>query len=446
MAFPARIGFCQGSARQLTPSRREFLRAGLAGAAGLTLADCLRLQAATTGYRSSGREPAADAVIQIVLEGGLSHLDSFDPKPGAPIEIRGEFGAVSTRVPGMQLSGLWGQTASVADKLAIIRAVSHEEVTHEGAAHWMLTGHCAVPGFMYPSMGAVAAHEFEPRQGVPAYFALPDAATAGYGYAGAGYLGVAYGGFSITGDPQDPDFDLSALTPPPGLDVSGRRGRGLLAAIERHLRRSNRRSEDETLDRSGQQAYGLMHSQAARDAFDLAAEPDTVRAAYGREEIGPWLLAARRLVEAGAKFVTVFSRGWDMHVNLHPRMRTMVPPTDQGIAALIRDLSERGLLRRTLVLISTEFGRSPRLNSDRGRDHWSKVFSVALAGGGIRGGQIIGASTPDGAEPKDSPVRPADIAATVFTQLGIDPAKKLKPAGNHPTDVVRDGVPIKDLV
>ncbi len=384
-----------------------MLIAAAAGTVGLCLPHPDRALASAVASRPAA---TADAVIQIFLEGGLSHLDTFDPKPQAPLEIRGEFGTVSTKIAGVQFSGLWGQTASVADKLAIIRSMTHDQMPHDRAGRLMLTGRSARDPSA-PGIGSIVARSLAPRGEVPRYCVIPD--LAGRDFAGAGSLGAEFEPVSA-GDRIRDESTAAATVSQPASTMP-----------------------------STQPATTFAHA-ATTQPFDLGAEPNPLRDAYGRTTVGRQLLAARRLVEAGVRFVTVFVGGWDMHIALAAGMRAVAPPVDQAVATLIRDLDGRGLLARTLVLVQTEFGRSPRLNRDRGRDHWPKVFSVLIAGGGIRAGQVIGSSSPDGAEPKDAPVRPLDLAATILTRLGIDPATSLASPGTQPADNAPPA-PIKGL-
>lgn len=436
------------------PSRREILRVGAIGAAGLTLGDCLRLQAQTAtqpaqtqpAQTQPAKGPPAESVILIFLEGGMSQLDSFDPKPNAPIEIRGEFGAINTKLDGLQLCGLWPQVAAVSDQLAFVRSMTHGEAAHERGSHNMLTGYRPSPAITYPSMGSVIAHEYGPRNNLPAYVAVPNADGA-FGFAGTGYLSSAYGAFSVGGEPNDGNFVVRDLNLPPGVDDTRMDSRkGLLAAVDAHFRKIESSDQIDAMDSFYQRAYSLISSKSAREAFNVNAEPGPVRDAYGRNPFGGRVLLARRLVEAGARFVTVFFGGWDMHNDIHPAMRGLAPLVDQGLAALVRDLAQKGLLNRTLVMLTTEFGRTSRVNKDRGRDHWPKVFSVAFAGGGVKGGRVIGSSNAYSTEPKDNPVGPADMAATIYQQLGIDYTRKLMSPGDRPIDIVREGKPIEGLV
>jgi len=476
------------------PTRRELLRVGFLGGLGLTLGDFLALRALAdegVGHRgptlqqkgdgvgqagptlqktkkdsrgrlsptihdSRGRlspttqeahrlspTPAADAVIQIFLEGGMSHVDTFDPKPDAPIEIRGELGAVRTKT-GEYFGGLLRQTATVADRIAVIRAFSHTEAAHERGQHSMLTGYQPSPAIVYPSMGSVVSHELGPRRNLPPYVCVPGASNP---WTGTGYLSSEFGPFSLGADPAAKQFVVRDLSSPPGIDEQRiSRQQSLLAAINRHFRRLESARVLDAMDTFYQRAYGLISSRQAREAFDIHAEKPQVRDAYGRHAIGQRLLIARRLVEAGVRFVTVLYGGWDFHQQIRSGMHNRLPPLDQAFAALIRDLESRGLLGRTLVLLTTEFGRTPRINRTAGRDHWPKVFSIALAGGGVRGGVVLGASDPSASEPTDTPAHPPDLAATVFALLGIDPAKKLLAAGNRPIQLVRGGRVIEKLL
>lgn len=430
------------------PSRREMLRVGFVGAVGLTLGDLFKLHAIAQAAEEqpAATAPVAESIILIFLEGGMSHLDSFDPKPYAPIEVRGELGVVNTRLDGVQFSGLWPQTAAVADKLAVIRSMTHGEAAHERGSHTMLTGYKPSPAIVYPSMGAVVSHELGGRNNLPPYVAIPNAGGA-FGFDGTGYLSPAFGPFSIGGEPQNDQFVVRDLSLPPGVDETRmERRKGLLAAVDQHFKSLEQSDALDALDSFYQRAYSLISSPQAREAFNIKAEPPEVRDAFGRHAIGQRLLMARRLVEAGARFVSVFYGGWDFHKDVHGGMRGLTPPIDQAFAALIRDLESRGLLGKTLVMLATEFGRTSRINKDRGRDHWPKVFSIALAGGGLRTGQVVGASNADATEPAVDPVSPADVAATLFGQLGIDPAKKLLSPGNRPIDLVRDGRRLSRLV
>ncbi|RJP36338.1 MAG: DUF1501 domain-containing protein [Phycisphaerales bacterium] len=428
------------------PRRREFLKVGVIGGIGLSLGDWFaltaRAQEGGSAPATSPGVPPADSVIHIFLEGGVSHIDTFDPKPEAPIEVRGELGVVRTAT-GDYFGGLLQQTAGVADRICVIRSMGHTEAAHERGTHSMLTGYQPSPAIEYPSFGAVVSHELGGRQSLPPYVAVP---TANQPAMGTGYLSSAYGPFSLGQDPAAGDFRVRDLALPPDVDDARFTSRReLLNAVNDHFRRMEKSEQLDAMDAFYGKAYELISSQAAREAFDIGAEDGRLRDAYGRHSIGQRLLIARRLVEAGVRFVTVTFGGFDFHDHIRDRMRGQFPQVDQAFAMLIRDLDSRGMLARTLVVLSTEFGRTPRLNKDAGRDHWPKVFSVALAGGGLAGGRVIGATDPTGAEPAGRGVSPADLAATIFTRIGVDPTKKLMSAGNRPIDIVRGGKVIAGL-
>ncbi|MCA9427490.1 MAG: DUF1501 domain-containing protein [Candidatus Omnitrophica bacterium] len=423
------------------PDRRDFLRVGVLSGIGLTLGDALRLQAAHAEEGSPG--PKAESAILIFLSGGMSHVDTFDPKPYSPIEYRGDLGTVKTStgdVFGSQLPKL----AGIADKISVIRSMSHGEAAHERGRHNMLTGYRPSPAIIYPSVGSVVAHELGTRNDIPPYVSIP---SSGDEYMGTGYLSSAYGPFSVGGEPSNQNFEVRDLNLPGSVD-EGRmeRRKSLLHSVDSHFAELEKSDSLAAMDSYYEKAYSLISSQSAREAFHIAAEPDEIRDEYGRHEMGQRLLLARRLVEGGARFVTVLSGSWDHHINIKKGMETNLPPLDQAVSTLINDLERRGLLKTTLVILATEFGRTVKINRDAGRDHWPKAFSIMMAGGGVQGGIIHGATDAYGSEPVRDPVGPEDYAATVFTLLGINPEKKLMSPGNRPIDIVRYGSVIEPLV
>lgn len=428
---------CSGPA-----TRRDFLKVGCLAGFGLTLGDFIGLRAAQAGDLASSAPPAESAIL-VFLEGGISHLDSFDPKPYAPIEYRGELGTVATKT-GDVFSGLLPNLAQVADKITVIRSMTHGEAAHERGKHNMLTGYRPSPAIIYPSVGSVVSHELGPRKDLPPYVCIP---AANEPFLGTGYLSSAYGPFSVGGEPVQEGFQVRDLNLAAGVD-EGRmeRRKTLLVAVDSHFASMEKSDVLSAMDTYYQRAYALISSPTAREAFHVAAEPPEVRDEYGRTAIGQRLLLARRLVESGVRFATVMDGGYDNHKSIKASMESQVPPLDRGLATLIRDLDRRGLLASTLVIVATEFGRSIRLNKDAGRDHWPKAFSIVLAGGGIKGGQIHGSTDARGAEPKEKPVGPENLAATLYTQLGIDPKRKLMSPGNRPIDIVRNGEPIREIV
>lgn len=437
----ARTARCPG------PSRRAFLKVGFLGGLGLTLGDYFKLldAQAAAGLEEVrlNPEPKAKSAIFIFLAGGMSHIDTFDPKPYAPIEYRGELGHVKTNTGelfGAQLSRL----AETADKFSVIRSMTHGEAAHERGTHNMLTGYRPSPSLQYPSFGAVAAHLYGPRKDLPPYIAIPHANEP---YLGTGYLSSAYGAFSVGGEPNDGGFRVRDLNLPEGVCAERmERRRGLLSTVDAHFQAIEEGDALAAMDSYYQRAYSLISSQHAREAFNIAAEPEEARDAYGRTAFGQRLLLARRLVEAGARFVSVYDGSWDHHQNIKRGLEGKLPAVDQGLAALFTDLSARGLLDGTLVALVTEFGRTVRINADAGRDHWPRAFSVALGGGGVRPGIIHGETDRTAAEPTRDAVDPADLAATLFSQLGIDPTGRLMSPGDRPIDIVRHGKIVQALV
>lgn len=424
------------------PSRRDFLKVGAIGGLGLTLGDYFMMQDAGASNILS-ENPKAKSAIFIFMAGGMSHLDTFDPKPYAPIEYRGEGGTVKTST-GDVIGGKMTKLAGMAGDFNIIRSMTHGEAAHERGTHNMLTGYRPSPAILYPSFGSVVAHEYGPRKDLPPYISIPN---EGSPYFGTGYLSSAYGAFSVGGEPSNKNFKVRDLNLPDGISPERMEGRkSLLASVDSHFAALEKSDALEAMNSYYQRAYDLISSQSAREAFNIAAEPDEVKDRYGRHAFGQRLLLSRRLVEAGARFVTITDGGWDNHTKIKNAMDSKLPQVDQGLSTLLADLKERGLLDETLVILSTEFGRTVKLNKDAGRDHWPKAFSVLLAGGGLQSGVIHGSTDPRGGEPASDPVGPADVASTIFTQLGINPEGKIMSAGDRPIDIVRHGKAISTLV
>lgn len=420
------------------PSRRDFLKVGVVGGLGLTLGDFFRMQDAAA-------QPTAKAqsIIYIFMAGGLSHIDSFDPKPNGPIEYRGELGTVQTST-GEYFGGQLPKLAAISGDLAVVRSMTHGEAAHERGVHNMLTGYKPSPAVAYPSFGAVVSHELGPRNDLPPYIAIPNVGAPEYG---TGHLSSAFGPFSVAGEPSDKNFQVRDLNLPAGVTPERMESRKtLLSAVDSHFSSLEKSDALSAMDTYYDRAYSLISSQNAREAFDVHAETDEMKARYGTNAFGQRLLLSRRLVEAGARFVTVQDGGWDMHQKIKDAMTSKLPYVDLGISALLSDLKERGLLESTMVVLATEFGRTVKINDDGGRDHWPKAFSVMMAGGGIKGGVIHGETDERGGEPVKDAVSPADFAATMYTQLGIDPTKRLMSAGNRPIDLVRQGAVVSQLV
>jgi hypothetical protein len=427
-------------------TRRDVLRYGGLTAFGLGLADWCRSRASAANNRAARPR----SCILLWLDGGPSHLETFDLKPDAPAEVRGPFETIDTNVPGMQVCELLPRTAQNADKLAIIRSMTSPLGEHGLANHYLLTGYKPSPVLQYPSYGSVVTHIRGGEHVLPPYIAIPEVKST----AGAGFLGKAHEPFATGGDPAKPDFQVRDLDFFPGVTERRiNRRRAFLAEFDDVQRRAE--STRPRGDSSFEQAYRLVTSPEAKRAFDLGSEPAEVRARYGPRTLGQSCLLARRLIERGVPFVTIQNTGWDTHEGLVLRLRDgytgakvgvgLVPILDQAFSALVEDLHARRLLEDTLVVVMGEFGRTPKLNTRGGRDHWPRVFSVALAGAGIRGGQVIGSSDRVGESPADNPVTPADLAHTIYSLLGVDPKHELHTSDGRPVPVNQGGRPIPEL-
>ena len=432
---------CRGN----SVNRRGFMQVGLVGGLGLTLTDYFRMRQARADIKQyESKEGSAKSVIFIFLPGGAAHQETFDPKPYAPIEYRGPMGSIATNVEGVRLGEMLKQTAQITDKIAICRSMTHGEAAHERGTHNMFTGYRPSPALIFPSFGSVVSHEFGPRENLPPYVCVPNQPNT---FAGTGYLSSSYAGFSLGADPASKGFQVRDLNLPAGVDENrfGQRRR-ILDAVNDHFQA---KEESDALDAVGtfyQRAYSLISSQKARDAFDLSKEDPKLRDKYGRNAAGSRMLLARRLVEAGVRFVTLNYGSWDMHGNIKGGISGQVPPLDQAFAALIRDLDSRGLLDSTLVSICSEFGRTPKINGNAGRDHWPKVFSVVLAGGGIKQGIVYGSSNATASEPEEDPLTVEDWATTMYSCLGIVADKELMAPGDRPIEIVKGGKVRKELL
>lgn len=431
-----------------TVGRRDFLQVGGLTALGLGLgSDCNRVSA-------TGAAARAKSCILIWLDGGPSHLETLDPKPHATKEVRGPFQAISTSVPGIQISELMPRTAAAMQHTAIIRSMTSPLGEHNFGTHYLLTGYKPTPALNYPAIGSVVSHLNRRPGEIPSHVALPDLRVGGGNFVAPGYLPSTVAPFEIGGDPSRPDFRVRDLDPFPGIvDERLDRRRSYLQMLDGVQEAAQVNSP---IDAAFERAYRLMTSPAAKGAFDLSAESDDMRRRYGGKSIGQCCLLARRLVQAGVPFVTVNNHGWDTHDDLVTRLKEgytgakvpvgLVPSLDIAYAALITDLFERGLLDDTLVVVMGEFGRTPKLNTQAGRDHWPRVFSVMLAGGGVPGGQVIGSSDEAGESPDSRPVTPADLAATIYRLLGIDLATTLYTNDGRPVQVSANGIPLNELV
>ena len=436
-------------------SRRDFVRIGGLSALGLGLSNYLALRNAAANANEKG--PKAKHCILIWLDGGPSHLETFDLKPDAPQEVRGPFRAIGTSVAGIQVCELMAGLAARMKDAAIIRSITSPLGEHNLGTHYLLTGYPPTPALDYPAIGSVVAHLDESKHPLPGHVAVPSFGVGGQRISGNGYLPQAVRPFEVGGDPSKPNFRVQDLDLYPGLDANRTdRRREYLAALERFTGDIDGTRSVPATEEPLAAAYRLIASAEAKAALDLSREPAEVRAKYGPRTIGQSTLLARRLVEAGVPFVTVNYPGWDTHQNLYTQLKEgytgakvavgLIPSLDLALSALIDDLTDRGLLDETLVIVMGEFGRTPKLNTQGGRDHWPRVFSVLLAGGGVRGGQVIGASDATGESPKDRPITPADLAATIFALLGIDPHRLLHTSDGRPIHISRDGKVVRELL
>lgn len=407
------------------------------GSIGLSLNEALALQS------QSDLKAKAKSVINIFLPGGMAHQESWDPKIHAPIEYRGPLGSVPTVIPGVHFSENLSLTAKIADKITVVRSMTHGEAAHERGTHNMMTGYKPSPALSYPSFGSVVSHELGMRNNIPPYVCIPNQPSE---FAGSGYLSKMYSGFSINSDPANVGYKVQDLSFPSGVDNNRfNTRRSMLDAVNDHFRIA----EDDKLkavDSFYEKAYSLIGSDSAKGAFDIEKEPASIRDAYGRNQAGQRMLLARRLVEAGTRFVTVTYGGWDMHDNIANGMKNQLPNFDRAYAALINDLNNRGMLDETLVIVTSEFGRTPKINGTAGRDHWPSVYSIALAGGGIKRGYVHGASDAQGAQPDSDPLTVENLSATIYSLLGIDPEKRLMTADARPVSIVYNGQVEKDLL
>ncbi|HSI36384.1 MAG: DUF1501 domain-containing protein [Phycisphaerae bacterium] len=441
-------GWCNDP-RHVRPSRRDFMYVGLIGGLGLSMGDFFRQKAmgatvVADAHGAPSKEGVAKSVIHIFLPGGCAQHESFDPKPNAPIEYRGPLGTVKTKLEGEYFGESMVECAKIADKITVIRSMTHGEAAHERGTHNMFTGYRPSPAISYPSFGSIVSHELGVRNNLPPYVCIPGQPNE---FAGSGYLSSAYGPFSLGSDPAQGGFTVRDLRMPAGLDDARfARRRNMLQSVDAHFKAAEKSDALASMDEFYQRAYNLISSKQAREAFDLAAEPDALKDTYGKNQAGQRLLMARRLVESGVRFVSLTYGGWDHHAGIQRAFSRQMPDLDKALAALITDLEKRGLLDSTLVMVSSEFGRTPKINKDAGRDHWPRVFSTVLAGGGIKKGLIHGSSDSTGGEPNTDAVTVENFAATIYHQLGIDPEKRLVAPGDRPIDIVRGGRVMKEIL
>ena len=437
-------------------SRRDCLKFGLGALLGTGLVDGLRLQAEAS---TSGAGPKATAkrCILIWMDGGPTHFETFDPKPEAPAEFRGEFTHTKTSVPGVLYSEHMTKLAATLDDYAMIRSIRHNQGNHGAGNHYMMTGAppripvgCGAYVSFHPSLGSVAAKELGNSDGLPPYFSLPRMSRSG----GPNFLGAKYAPFVVSDDPNRNSFRVRDVALPKQLSESRFDQRtDIRANIDTMLRMNDEAAGDPVaaFDEYFEQGYNLVTSPEAQKAFDIEQESDETRDRYGRNSFGQRCLLARRLVDAGVPFVTVYDGGWDHHRDLFNALRKRLPSWDNSVATLIQDLKERGMLESTLVVALGEFGRTPKISTlsgekTPGRDHWANAMSVLMAGGGTPGGTVVGATDRKGFSAVDRVLSPENFVSTIYHKLGIDPGKILYTPQGRPTHLVSDPTPIQELI
>jgi uncharacterized protein (DUF1501 family) len=435
--------FCDGI------TRRSALRVGTAALFGSAfgLPELLQCKAASGSKKDV-------SLIFVFLHGGQSHLDTFDLKPDAPAEFRGEFNPVKTKIPGLSISEHLPKVATQVDRFSLVRSFRHHNSDHGPADHYILTGYFPTAGFnpslspnnQRPSVGSVVSKQLGPKGSVPAYVALPKFHPSG----GPAYLGANHAPFVIDADPSAPNFAVPDLVPPPAI-ASDRLDdrRKLLDTVDRFHKSAEAKANASAgaVATFRDKAFDLMTSQQAKKAFDIHAESDKLRDEYGRHSLGQSCLMSRRLVEAGVRCVTIDHSNWDTHDgNFAVLKNTLLPGYDSAISTLFRDLSDRGILDSTLVVVTGEFGRTPRINKNAGRDHWGPAFTVLLGGGGIKPGVVVGKTDARAEKPASDPYGPEDLFATMFTLMGIDPKGEFHTPDGRPVAIVNNGRVMNELV
>jgi len=421
--------------------RRDLLKIGSLTIGGLSLPNYLSL--ASDRAAKSGR---ADRAIFIELPGGPSHLDTFDLKPNAPSEFRGSFNPIRTNVPGIEISEHLPKLSKVADKFCILRGVSHTLAAHRLGQEYVNTGSKPIPALEYPSFGAVLSKKLPSDAEIPSLVAVPKAAQ------GPGFLGIRYAALETNASPNFGEpFSVRGISLPHsiGIDEVGRR-QELLKKLDRRfadLEKSDQLLEG--LDQFGSQAYSMITSSRARQAFDIGQEPESFARQFGEESFGQSCLLALRLIESGVRLVSVQLGGWDTHQDNFSKLKNNnLPKLDAGLSGLLSGLEQRGLLETTAVFVTGEFGRTPKINQrsvEGGRDHYPRCMFMLMAGGGIRGGQVIGESDDTASGPRHDAITPDDVAASFYHNLGIDPATEFNSNTGRPITLVRDGKVITQL-
>lgn len=433
-------------------TRRDSIKLGLGGLVAGGLSGALQATGALASTSSSLGKRQADACILIWMDGGPSHYETFDPKPDAPAEIRGEFSPIATQTPGIHFSQLMTQLAGITDDLAIVRSIRHDQGNHGAGNHYMMTGAppripvgCGAFVSFHPSLGSVVSREVGAPEGIPAYFSMPNMSRSG----GPHFLGARHAPFVVPDDPNSKSFRVRDVTLPNGLSEGRFESRQAIRdQIDQMIRITEEAAGDPVLasDEFFAQGLQLISSTQAQAAFDIHQESGSIRDAYGRHPFGQRALLARRLVSAGVPFVTLYHGGWDHHTDIFKSFESKIPPFESTIAALISDLKQQGMLERTLVIALGEFGRTPKINDRGGRDHWSNAMSVMFAGGGTPGGQVIGATDRQGYAAVERVLSPENFVSTVYAKLGINPGQLMYTPDGRPVHLVSDENPITELM
>jgi hypothetical protein len=434
--FPNKTARCDGH------TRRDFLRLGAVGAFGLTLPALLQAQATPSANR---REARARSVILVYLGGGLSHHDSFDLKPEAPEEIRGIYRPIATNVPGTQVGELLPRMAKVMDKVALVRSGAHNNDHHETATNWVMSGRFGSPFGDFPAIGAVVSQQLGFRGALPPYVSIPRNPSFTWELGKSAWLGGRYESFR-TGDPNQANFQVPDIAPGANFNLQAdQRRRTLLQSMDTLAEQVQGNDQIATYGEFQRRAADILVSQNARTAFVMEQETERTRDRFGRTTFGQSALLARRLIERDVRFVTINFGGWDHHAQIWNGLNRKLPELDQGLSALIEDLDQRGLLSTTLVVAMGEFGRTPLVNRETGRDHWGPAASLIFAGAGVRGGLVLGQTDRRGAFVTRRPVAPADVAYTIFEAVGIDPHRWLIHPEGRPIEILDRGEPVREL-
>jgi hypothetical protein len=424
-------------------TRRDFLRIGAVGTLGLSLPTLLQAQQETPS--PNRREARARSVILVYLGGGLSHHDSFDLKPDAPEEIRGIYSPIATNVPGTQIGELLPRMARVMDKVALVRSGAHNNDHHETATNWVMSGRFGSPFGDFPAIGAVVSQQLGFRGALPPYVSIPRNPSFTWELGKSAWLGGRYESFRA-GDPSQANYQVPDIAPAANFNLQAdQRRRSLLQAMDTLAEQVQGNDQIQTYGEFQRRAADILVSSNARTAFVIDQETAATRDRYGRNTFGQSALLARRLVEREVRFVTINYGGWDHHAQIWNGLNRKLPEFDQGFSALIEDLDQRGLLESTLVVAMGEFGRTPQINRDTGRDHWGQAASLLFAGAGARGGLVLGQTDRRGAFVTRRPVAPADVAYTIYEAVGVDPHRWLMHPEGRPIEILDRGEPVREL-